>query len=346
MRRAFVASLVLLVGGAHAVAAQSRIGDLVVRAGDVPRRVVGYGLVTGLDGSGDRSFGGGSGETPTVRSIINLLKRFNVIVPSTALQARNVAAVLVTAELSPYLRAGGRFEVQVASIGDATSLRGGVLFMTPLLTDPNQPPLATAQGPLLIAGDEAARGGIARRGTAGRIPEGGIVEVDPAEAFVAVARLQLRRPDLGTATRIASVINAAFGGAAAKVSDPGAIELTPPQAAAADLLGFLASVDTLPIIANGPARIIISARDGSVTSGGDVRLGAAAVSHKGITLRIGGPAGGAPETTKGMLSLAAGATVQDVAAGLHAVGASSAEVASIFDALAQVGAITAQVVVR
>jgi len=330
-----------------ALQAQSRIGDLVVRAGDVPRRVVGYGLVTGLDGTGDRSFGGAGGETPTVRSIINLLKRFNVFVPAQSLQARNVAAVLVTAELSPYLRAGGRFEVQVSSIGDATSLRGGVLFMTPMLTDPNEPPMATAQGPLLIAGTDATRGGsLARGGTAGRIPEGGIVEVDPAAAFVAIPVLQLRRPDLQTATRIAGVINASFGGTAAKVTDPGAITLTPPQAAAADLLGFLAAVDTLPVIASGPPRINISARDGSVTSGGDVRLGAAAISHKGITLRIGGPQPTTPDTAKGLLSLAVGATVQDVAAGLHAVGATSSEVASIFDALAQVGAITAQVVVR
>ena len=145
--------LVLLAGPA---AAQARIGDLVVRPGETPRRVVGYGLVTGLDGSGDRSFGGFAGETPTVRSIVNLLKRFNILVPPTALQARNVAAVLVTAELSPYLRSGGRFEVQVASLGDATSLRGGVLFMTPLLTDPNQPPIATAQASLTQVGTTKA----------------------------------------------------------------------------------------------------------------------------------------------------------------------------------------------
>lgn len=340
--------LLLLLAGTTvpALAAQARVGDLVVRPGDVPRRVVGYGIVTGLDGTGDRSFGGFAGETPTVRSIINLLKRFNVIVPAQFLQARNVAAVLVTAELSPYLRAGGRFEVQVSSLGDATSLRGGVLFMTPLLTDPNQPPIATAQGTLLIGGDDVTKGTVARRGTAGRIPEGGILEVDPdAAGFVAVPRLQLKRPDLQTATRIAGVINAAYGGTAAKVTDPGAIQLTPPQGAAADLLGFLAAVDTLNVVAGGPARIVISARDGSVTSGGDVRLGAAAVSHKGITLRIGG----APADTagmKGLLAVPAGATVQDVAAGLHAVGATSQEVASIFDALAQVGAITAQVVVR
>ena len=117
------------------------------RAARVPRRLVGYGLVVGLEGTGDRSFGGFAGETPTVRSIVNLLKRFNVVVPPQAMISRNVAAVLVTAEASPYLRSGGRFEVQVSSLGDATSLRGGVLWITPLVGDPNQPPVATAQGP-------------------------------------------------------------------------------------------------------------------------------------------------------------------------------------------------------
>jgi flagellar P-ring protein precursor FlgI len=349
MRRfALLAALVLALPGAVAHA-QARIGDLVVRPGETPRRVVGYGLVTGLDGTGDRSFGGFAGETPTVRSIINLLKRFNILVPPTALQARNVAAVLVTAELSPYLRSGGRFEVQVASLGDATSLRGGVLFMTPLLTDPNQPPIATAQGALLIGGDDPTRGTIARRGTAGRIPEGGILEVDPPPVQLAGNTvLQLKKPDLLTATRIAAAINAAFGGTAAKVTDPGAVQLTAPQAAANDPLTFLAAIDSLPVTPGSPARIMISARDGSVTSGGDVRIGTATVSHKGITLRIGGPpaaadSGAAP---KGSLTLAAGATVQDVAAGLHAVGATSQEVAAIFESLAQVGALTAQVAVR
>lgn len=345
----FVRALALVAGILPVVPparlqAQARVGDLVTRVGDVPRRIVGYGIVTGLDGTGDRTFGGFLGETPTVRSVVNLLKRFNIQVPATALQSRNAAAVLVTAEISPYLRAGGRFEVHVSSLGDATSLRGGVLFMTPLLTDPNQPPIATAQGTLLIAGDEPGRVN-SRRGASARIPDGGIVEVDPADMAAIAPKLLLKRPDLGQATRIAAAINAARGGAVAKVSDPGAIVLTPPGGAADSLYSLLAAIDTIPVVNGGPARIVISARDGGVVAGGDVRVGAAAVSHRGISLRIGAlPA--TKDTTLGSLALAAGATVQDVATGLHAVGATSQEVASIFDALVQVGALSAQVVVR
>src|SRR5207244_3263262 len=160
-------------------ATQSRIGDLTVHGGDVPRRLSGYGLVVGLDGTGDRSFGGGTSGAMTVRSVVNLLRRFNVEVPADRMRLRNVAAVLVTAEVSPYLRAGGRFEVQVSALGDASSLRGGVLWITPLVTDPNQAPVATAQGPLFLESEDGSRALSWRRGNSGRIENGGLIEVDP-----------------------------------------------------------------------------------------------------------------------------------------------------------------------
>jgi flagellar P-ring protein FlgI len=345
MRR-IVASLVVIVAAfAGTAAAQTRIGDLTVRAGDVPRRLVGYGIVTGLEGTGDRSFGGFRSESPTVRSVVNLLKRFNVVVPAEAMRMRNVAAVLVTAEASPYLHSGGRFEVQISSLGDATSLRGGVLWMTPMVTDPNQPPVATAQGPLLVTDDGIGR--LAHRGTSGRIPEGGVLEVDPPPAGAPTPRLVLRHPDLGTAMRIADAINTSAGANTAKVEDPGSIALTPQGARADNLLGLLASIDTLTVTETGPSRIIISAKDGTVVAGGDVRVAAAAVSHRGITLRIGGPAapaGTAP--SEGSVLLATGASVEDVAAGLHAAGATSGEIASIFESLVSAGAMHAQVVIQ
>lgn len=346
-----VVMAVVVLCVASPVGAQSaRIADLTTRAGEVPRRLVGYGLVVGLEGSGDRSFGGFAGETPTVRSIVNLLKRFNVVVPPQAMISRNVAAVLVTAEASPFLRSGGRFEVQVSSLGDATSLRGGVLWITPLVGDPNQPPVATAQGPLLVTSDDGRT--TQRRGTSGRIPDGAILEVDPPPGGPPSPRLVLRRPDLGTATSIAEAINAAYGAGSARVEDPGAIGLTPKQQAADSMMGFLAAVDTLSVTQRTPARIVINSRDGTVVAGGDVRIGPAAVSHRGITLRVGAPAvpGALPSsgtgTGEGVLAVEAGATVQEVAAGLHAAGATSQEMASVFEALRDVGAVTAQVAVQ
>ncbi len=349
MRTGVIVAWLALVVASPLRAQAARIADLTTRAGEVPRRLVGYGLVVGLDGTGDRSFGGFAGETPTVRSIVNLLKRFNVVVPPQAMISRNVAAVLVTAEASPYLRSGGRFEVQVSSLGDATSLRGGVLWITPLVGDPNLPPVATAQGPLLVSSEDG-RVSSRRTGTSGRIPDGAILEVDPPITGSPATRLSLRRPDLGTATRIAEAINAAYGPGSARVEDPGAIGLTPKQQSADSVMGFLAGLDTLSVIATAPARIVINSRDGTVVAGGDVRVGPAAVSHRGITLRVAPPGQpGAAEQTgggQGVLAVAAGATVQEVAAGLHAAGATSQEIASVFEALRDVGAVTAQVAVQ
>jgi flagellar P-ring protein precursor FlgI len=348
----------VLLPGALAAQATERVGDLVTQAGGVPRRMIGYGLVVGLEGSGDRSFGTANGGTQTVRSIANALRRFGLEVPPDRLRPRNVAAVIVTAEASPYLRAGGRFEVQVSSIGDASSLRGGVLWITPLVTDVDQAPVATAQGPLLLADEETRYAG--RRGNSARIPEGGVLELDPPAQAALSPRLLLRKPSLATAQRVVQAINGAVGDTVAKVDDPGSITLNPGQKGADNLVSFLASLDTVPVRMAPDSRIIIDGRSGTVVTGGTVRVAAATVSHRGLTLRIGGPvaapaagdstagpgAGTSGSPSSGLLAVADGATVQEVAAGLHAAGARPQEIAAMFTALRDVGAIGAEVVIR
>lgn len=328
----------------------ARVADLTVRQGVIPRRLVGYGLVTGLDGSGDRSFGTQNAATMTVRSVVNLLRRFNVEVPPEQLRLRNVAAVLVTAELSPYLRPGGRFEVQASALGDATSLRGGVLWITPMLSDPNQPPIATAQGPLLVATDGTGRLST-RQGNSGRIVAGGILEVDqPAVQLAAEPRLALRDPDLRMASRIAAAIAAVFGAGTARADDPGSILLNPGAGRADSLTAWLAAIDTLPVAVIEVARIVIDGRDGTVVVGGDIQIGRATVSHRGITVQVGVP----PDSTRTaadsasptLVKAPSGASVQALVAGLHAAGARPPEVAAIFEALRAAGAVRADVVVR
>jgi flagellar P-ring protein precursor FlgI len=339
-------------------AAQSfaRIGDLTTRRGEVPRRLVGYGIIVGLDGTGDRSFGGQSSTTMTVRSVVNLLRRFAIEVPADQLRLRNVAAVLVTAELSPFLRTGGRFEVQVGALGDATSLRGGILWMTPLVADPNQPPVATAQGALVVANDPSGRVNY-RLGNSGRIADGGVLEVEqPALALAGDAQLGLKSPDLRMANRIAAAIVAAYGAGTAKAEDPGSVKLNPGQGRADSLSIWLAAIDTLPVAVVEVARIVIDGRDGTVVTGGDIRLGTATVSHRGLTVAIGVPSpadsirrAAPPDSTgggAGTIKAAVGASVQDLVQGLHAAGAKAGEVAAIFEALRAAGAIRAEVVVR
>lgn len=376
LRRLFVLTAMcamLAATAAHAVT--SRVSDFAVRQGDVPRRLVGYGLVVGLDGTGDRSFGGAGGQTMTVKSIVNLLRRFQIEVPPEFIRARDVAAVLVSAEVSPYLRSGGRFEVQVSAIGEATSLRGGTLWMTPLIENPSQPPVGTAQGTLFVDAPEgiASRATALRRGNSGRIRQGGVLEVDPAP-MTPSTMLALREPDMGTASRVAAAINAAFGAKTATVTDPGSIQLTPPAQAAQNggVAGFLAAVDTVSVTVRDEPRIIIDGRDGTVVAGGAISVGQAVISHRGITLRIGGgsasaaaanannPNGTVPgipsaspssgsaarDLADASLSMPANASVGDIAAGLHAANASAGEIAAIFEALQAAGALTAQVVIR
>jgi flagellar P-ring protein precursor FlgI len=334
---------------------QARIADLTIRQGEIPRRIVGYGLVVGLDGTGDRSFGGNSDGSPTVRSVVNLLRRFDVMVPSERLRLRNVAAVLVTAEVSPFLRAGGRFDVSVSALGDATSLHSGTLWITPLLTDPGTPPIATAQGAIRIA-DDNGRSLYGRRGNSGTITQGGILEVDPPPTGSgATPRLLLKDPNLGIASRIAATINSSVAQGTATVEDPGSISVTPKDPSG-NTLAFMAGIDTLTVRFQAPARIVISEREGTVVAGGDVRVGTAVVHHKGITLQIGGEPkkatppkeGETPAATppSGFLQMPPEASVQDVAAGLSTAGATPDETVAIFEALCAAGALNAEVVVR
>jgi flagellar P-ring protein precursor FlgI len=320
---------------------QARVRDLIIHAGDVPRRLVGYGLVVGLEGTGDRSFGGIASQNATVHSVVNLLRKFNLEVPSDYLRLRNVAAVLVTAEVSPYLRAGGRFEVQVSALGDATSLQGGVLWITPLVTDPSQPAVATAQGTILVTEEDLGSTYYVSRSNSGRIPDGGVLEVDPPPV-AAQPRLLLRKPDRLLARSIVDAINGALGDGSAEVEDPGSIRLTVAQESAGE---FYAAVDTITVQVQGPARVVIHGREGTVVAGGEVRLGSAVIHHRGITLQIGGEAA-AGAGLPGLVRVTPSALVQDVAAGLHAAGAQPDEIAAIFEALRDAGALNAEVVIR
>jgi flagellar P-ring protein precursor FlgI len=341
----FLLGLLVDVLSAHAQT-PARVSDLTLHPGNVPRRLVGYGLVTGLDGTGDRSFGTVTGATPSVRSVVNLLRRFGVEVPPEQLRLRDVAAVVVTAEVSPWLRAGGRFEVQVSALGDASSLRGGILFVTPLVTDPDQPPVATAQGVLYLGSDDSRRGVFGQRANAGRVPDGGVLEEDPGSFPAADRRLLLRRPDLTTASRIALAINATFGDSTATVQDPGSLALQPPRGATETSIGFFAAVDTVLVVVREPARIVIDGREGTIVAGGGIQVGPAVIHRMGLTLEIGGAPGGAAADSTGHVRVASQASVQDVAAGLHAAGLKPSDMAAIFEALRASGAMVAEVLVR
>lgn len=340
-------SLLLMVTASQ-LGGQSRIRDLVLADGAAPVRVVGYGLVAGLDGTGDRGMGGSQGGQ-TVQSIVNLLRRFDITVPPNVLRSRNVAAVLVTAEVSAYLRPGGRFDVQIASIGDAPSLRGGVLYMTPLISEVGGSPLATAQGGVVLSegADRGTRSYGTRVETSARVPAGGVVDVAlPREDYTkAVAALLLREPDIAVASRIAAVIDSVLGAGTARVDDPGSVTLTLKDSAGSARSAAITKLRELPIRVSRGARVVIDGRDGTVVAGGDVTVGEAVVTHGQLTLSIGG---GADSTAvaPGEVRLQPGISVQRIASALHGVRSSPQEIAAIFSALREVGAISAEVVIR
>jgi flagellar P-ring protein precursor FlgI len=329
---------------------QSRIRDLVLADGAAPVRVVGYGLVAGLDGTGDRGMGGWQGGQ-TVQSIVNLLRRFDINVPAAVLRTRNVAAVLVTAEVSAYLRPGGRFDVQVASIGDAPSLRGGVLYMTPLLAEVGGSPMATAQGGVVLS-EGSDRNGMRSYGTrvetSARIPAGG-VELPRANYATATTALLLREPDIAVASRIAAVIDSAVGAGTARVDDPGSVTLTLKDSAGSARSLAISKLRELAIRVARGAKVVIDGRDGTVVAGGEVTVGEAVVTHGQLTLSIGGNLIAAGDTTKapvGEVRLENGISVQRIASALHGIRSSPKEIAAIFSALREVGAISAEVVIR
>lgn len=317
------------------------IRELTTVEGTVPVRIMGYGIVVGLDGTGDRGLSGRTGDQ-TVQSVSNLLRRFGIEVPASALRTRNAAAVLVTAEISPYLRSGGRFDVTVSSLGDARSLRGGTLWMTPLVTSPNTSPLASAQGNLIMS-DGRTRDSYPIE-TSGKIPSGGILEEAlPPTNFAGSSRLLLKEPNIITAARIAESINREISANVATVEDPGSVLLTFPEET--DRNSMLVRIQELTVSPQIPNRIIIDSKDGSVAAGGDITVGSATVSHSGITLTIGA-SNTDPSDGPQPVRLQPGVTAQQVASALHAVQLEAQEIAAIFIALKDVGAVSAQIIVK
>ncbi len=332
-----------MAGWASSAGAQgARVSDLTLVEGEVPVRLVGYGLVVGLSNTGDRVFGGRRGGM-TVRSVANLLRNLGVDVPEEFIRTRNAAAVLVTAEASPYTRRGGRFDVTVASVGDATSLRGGMLWTTPLFASIGGTPMASAQGNIALPGSGGPRSSGPVE-TSAVLTGGGVALADVGSGMVAGAptRLLLRRPDLGTAVRIVDAVNASLGDGVATLEDPGSVRLELPE----EGLAAVAAIGDIEVLPTTPARVVIDARTGAVAAGGSIAVGPAVVSHDWLTLTILDGALEEDPVVPGAVLAASGVQVQELAQALHAVGASAELIASVFQSLRSVGALQAEVLVQ
>ncbi|WP_323038086.1 flagellar basal body P-ring protein FlgI [Pararhodobacter sp.] len=347
--------------------AQVRLKDLVEFDGVRGNDLIGYGLVVGLDGTGD-----GIRNAPFTEDIMaNILERLGVNVTGEQFRPRNVAAVLVTATLPPFARTGSRVDITVSAIGDAGSLFGGTLVMTPLNGADGQI-YAVAQG-AVIAGGVAARGDGAQvvEGvpTSGSIPGGARVEreIDFALNSLPQIRLALRQADFTTALRIEQVINGHFGHAVAAMQDSGTVVLDIAATRAASPAHALSRIENLVVAPGSRARVVIDQRSGTIVMGEDVRISRVAVAQGGLTLRVEetplavqpnpfspGETVVLPRTDATIqnqpgVSLAevrGGTTLAEVVAGLNALGVGPRDMIDILNTINAAGALHADLVVR
>jgi flagellar P-ring protein precursor FlgI len=280
----FIASILLLLvlaTSAHAI----RIKDIASFEGVRDNQLVGYGLVVGLNGTGD------SDQTRfPVQSVVNMLERMGITVNRADITVKNVAAVMVTATLPPFAKQGNHLDVLVSSMGDAKSISGGTLIMTPLRGGDNQV-YAVAQGSVLT--NSFAFGGQAAAAqknhpTAGRIPNGGLVERELPNMLAGKSslRLNLSQADFTTASRIAAVINDKFKSPVAATTDPGTVMLKIPDGYANRTVEFVAALETLEVKPDVQAKVVLNERTGTIVMGDNVRISTVAVSHGNLSLVI------------------------------------------------------------
>jgi flagellar P-ring protein precursor FlgI len=358
------AAMLLLLAGTGAMAATSRIKDIADFEGVRGNMLVGYGLVVGLNGTGDSL----RNAAFTQESLVAMLERLGVSTRGNNLNTKNVAAVMVTATLPPFARQGGRTDVAVSALGDAKSLLGGTLLVTPLLGADGEA-YAVAQGALSVGGFEA-KGDAASvtRGvpTAARIPGGAVIEreVDFALDQLSQVRLALRNPDFTTAERIATAINERLGGDAARAIDPSTVTLPVPRNYGGRVAQLFSEIEQLPVEPDTAAKILIDERSGIIVMGENVRISQVAVAQANLTVRVTeepqvsqpnplgqGDTVAVPRTRievddqshRRMVALQPGTTLKDLVDGLNALGVGPRDMIGIIQAIKAAGALQAEI---
>ena len=349
----------------HAVA--SRIKDLVVVAGARDNQLVGYGLVVGLAGDGDKD------PVYTVQAVANMLQRFGISVPPATLSAKNVSAVMVTADIRAFVKNGTRIDVTVASMGDGKSLQGGILLQTPLFGADGEV-YALAQGALSVGGFSAGQGGGGgasvqkNHPTVAQISGGALVEKEIPTEIVRnnMIELLLREPDFTTAARMATVINEKFPQSASAL-DPTTVRVKVPEGLDHAAVDFIARLESIEVNPDVPARIIINERTGTIVATSKIKISACAVSHgeltitvastlevsqpnpfseKGDTVVIPKTETNVTEPKGNLIPLPEMPSVEKVAAAMNAIGVTPRDMMAIFQAMKQAGALQAELILR
>ena len=366
--RAMVAAVLMLLASSELTAqpaGAARLKDVASLQGYPAVPLIGYGLVVGLNKTGDRRQTIFSAQT-----LANMLEKLGVTVPGEAIKVENIAAVLVTAELPAFARSGARLDVTVSSVGDARSLQGGTLIATGL-RGPDGTTHAIAQGPLTIGGFGGGSGGNSvqvNHLTAGRVPNGGLIQVPQRVALPAEGDLQLAlaQADYASASQLATSINAELGPGTAHAIDGGTVSLTVPREYKGAIPDLMARIEPLPVYVDNAARVVINERTGTVVVGSNVRISAAAVAHGNLSVKISTrfdvsqptPFSSTGETTvvprqnvdvtegdAKLIALQEGTSLDAVVRALNELGATPRDIIAIMQALRAAGALKAEIVI-
>ncbi len=345
-------------------ASGARIKDIARVVGVRGNQLFGYGLVVGLNGTGDKQ-----GTEFTIQSLTNMLNKMGINVDPNQVKVKNVAAVMVTAELPAFARAGMRLDVLVSSVGDAKSLQGGTLLMTPL-TGVDGNTYALAQGPISTGGYSAGAGGdqaTMNHPTVGTVPGGGLVEKEVVVPFQMRDRLHfvLRDPDFATSEAVATAMNAGIGTEVAFSEDARSVLVDVPAQYRDRLVDYIARLESLQVSVDTPARVVINERTGTVVMGENVRISTVAVSHGGLSVviqedkAVSQPAPFGQGETKvvknkdlfvneepaHLMVLPQGVSLGEVVKALNAVGVTPRDLIAILQAMRTAGALNAELVI-
>ncbi len=356
-----VVSLVFFIGVAAGHAMEVRVKDVARIQGVRENELFGYGLVIGLNGTGDKA-----GTLFTVQSIASMLQRMGIQVPRDRVGVKNVAAVVVTAKLAPFAKVGTTIDVLVSSLGDASSLQGGTLVLTPLQAADGRV-YAVAQGPVSIGGFNVEAGGTGEKvqknhPTAGRVPNGAIIEREVPTTVVEnqTLAITLNAPDYTTAGRLAETVNRALGPGRARAEDAATVRVG--VQAEQDLIGLIARLEHLRVTPDRVAKVVINERTGTIIMGSEVRVSTVAISHGNLSIQIksefqvsqppalsGGTTVTVPKTDvtvqeqKSTLAVVQeGASIGDLVRALNALGVTARDLISILQAVKQAGGLQAE----
>mgnify|MGYP005840541145 CR=1 FL=1 len=323
--------LLVLFVFAPATASAARIKELASVTGVRHNQLVGYGLVVGLNGTGD-----GAQAAFTSQGLINMLENMGVHVNKENVKVKNVAGVMVTAKLPPFYKPGQSLDVVLSSLGDSSSLAGGTLIATPLKGLDGKV-YAMAQGAVSVSG-----GNDQGHLTVGRIPNGASVEKGVPVHFAdkEVVSLNLDNPDFTTVSRMVSVVNGYLGGEFARASDGTTVKVTIPEEYKGREIFFLADIEKLELEPDVPARVVLDERTGTVVMGENVRIGRIALSHGNLSLRIGN---GVENTgAERLLEIDKGTSLGDVVRALNSVGVAPRDLIAIFQTIKASGSLQAE----